>query len=176
MKKAITLILLAVILISAVSCKSNDSFNFEVKDGEVGYHELGLYFKLPENFKKKNAYSEIEMFYTDGDASFFYNVYSGEAIKEKLGLDPDITVEDYTKKFIIFNALEMDYEYDEERDRTTFGYVYTYPDGETDPERYIYIVMRGSAHLYVITMGCDEESYPKYKDMFDELIEIIYAE
>ncbi|MBO5879648.1 MAG: hypothetical protein J6Q68_03770 [Clostridia bacterium] len=175
MKKTLTVLLIIVTLLSLFSC-GNDEYNFSVKSGEKAYHELGLYYKLPKDFEQRNAYQEIEMYYSNGEACFFFNAFSATGIEETLGLDPDISVEDYTKKFIIFNGLDMDYDYDPETDRARFEYDYEYSNEDIEAEKYMYLIMRGTAHLYIITASCKLEYYSEYAEMFDELLTIVYAD
>ena len=180
MKKLTAIILFLTLLLSVVSCGGED-FGFSIdEDTENGYHELGLYFKLPKEFTKKNVpYAEVYYSNSDG-ASFMFNVYNGAAIEE-LGYDGDISVEDYTKKFIILNGLDMIYDYSEETGKSVIEYNYSYPDygdGTALPDEYtVHLIMRGTSHLYVITMVSETAKYESdYKAIFEELVSIIYAE
>lgn len=176
MKRIITLFTLISVLLCLFSCGCSNEFDFEIHDGEVGYHHTGLYFKLPESFVKKQVtYSENCYSDTNG-AAFFFDCYSSTGIEETLGYDGDITVEDYTKKFVILNGLEVKDYYIPERNISVIDYEYSYPTGVLEDEYYLHMIMRGTSHLYIINMSCPLAMLDTYKPLFDELVEIIYAE
>ena len=171
-KKVVAVILIIASLVFVVtSCDKDDGV----------YHVYGLHFDIGEGYQSiKVPYAEN--CYTNGEAYFFFHVYSGQGIEEELGYAADISVEDYTKKFALLNGRDpYDYEYDKERDVSVLHYVYEYDPndeemGQNDPELFYHMIMRGTEHLYIVTMSCAADKSDVYEPKFREWIKNIYAD
>ena len=175
MRRILTKILLVLLIIASslsviTSCKDK---------GE--YYVYGLHFNIGEGYQSiKVPYAEN--CYTNGEAYFFFHVYSAQGIEEELGYPGDISVEDYTKKFALLNGRDpYDYDYDKERDVSVIHYVYEYDStdeemGDNPPELYYHMIMRGSEHLYIVTMSCESSMSEVYEPQFKEWIKTIYAD
>ena len=178
MKKSILKLLSVILIASSLLCLLSSCKDEEEIDG---YYVYGLHFDIGDGYNAiKVPYAEN--CYTNGESFFFFQVFSGEGIEETLGYAPDITVERYTQQFCLENKLDpYSYEYDSERDITTLKYVYEYDKSDEGtahlpPEFYYHMIMRGTAHLYIITMTCDEALRETYEPKFDSWVENIYAD
>ncbi len=171
MLKAFSIVLIiASLLCVFTSCKEN----------EEGYHTYGLHFDLGEGYNSINV-PYADDCYTNGEAFFFFRLFSGEGLEE-LGYAPDISVVRYTQQFCLENALDpYDYEYDAARDVTTLQYIHEYDRNDEGtahlpPEFYYHMIMRGTDHLYIITMTCDEADRETYEPIFKKWSQEIYAD
>ena len=176
MKKIIAIILLLhVAILSFTGCG-----NKEPKKDVIEYNELGLYYTLPPSFVEKEVpYGDMN--YSDQDSGgsgyFFFSVFSSEGLEENQGVRGDITVKEYMTEFIGWKDIRSEYSYDVTRDIAAVDYVYTYPDGEFEDEYYLHIVMRGTDHLYLITMSCNYADFEStYKQIFTEIRASISAQ
>ena len=166
-------LIISLLLCAFVSCN-------EEEENEGDYYVYGLHFNLGEGYKSITV-PYAENCYTNGESFFFFHVYSGEGLEE-LGFLPDISVERYTQQFCLLNSLDpYDYEYDSARDVATLDYVHIYDKDDEgtahlDPEFYFHIIMRGTEHLYIITMSCDEADRETYEPIFKSRAEKIYAD
>ncbi len=182
MKRILSLLLsvaiLTLSLLGVVGC-SDDNDEYP-KDGK--YNLLGLNFYLPEEYKKITVPYSQNVFY-DGKAYFYFNVYSEEQMESTeeggLGISKDISIKNYTIKFLGWNGLSYDkYTYDEQTDRSFVKYVYEYEaeDGMED-ELYIHVFFRGSQrHLYCVTMSCPVSLREQYESTFDSWSKSIYPD
>lgn len=165
MKKIITAILfLAIALASLASCSSE-------------YNVYGLHYTLSDEYEKITVpYSQN--CYTDGDAYFFFVQFAPQQIEEELGYDSDITVKEYTIKFLLENDLDLNiYEYDESRDVSVIKYDYPATEDYEIDETFYHIIMKGSTgYLYVITMTCPTEMCDVYEPEFELQIAEMYVD
>ena len=175
MKKSVLKTFSIILIISSLLCVFTSCK--KEKEEEEGY-VYGLHFDLGEGYNSLKI-ANTDAFYTNGEADFFFRVFSGEGLEE-LGYLPDISVERYTQQFCLENSLDpFNYEYDAERNITTLNYVYKYSSEEESymaPEFYYHMIMRGTSHLYIITMTCDEADRETYEPIFKGWVENIYAD
>lgn len=149
--------------------------------GDKGvYHVFGLHYDLGKDFTKIDVpYSEN--CYTDGVMYFFFSVFNAEQLDE-MGVDGNITVERYMQKFLVWNFQEpTNYEYDAEKNVARAHYVSSdllVPEdaGESEPEYFYTVVLRGTSHLYVINMSCDVEDKDSCLPRFAEIADSLYAD
>jgi len=171
MKKFISLVLAVALLTAALTLTSCGG-----KDDE--YYAYGLHYTLPEEYEKITVpYSEN--CYYDGSAYFYFNIYSEGDMEANLGINPNISIESYTIKFLGWNNLSYDiYTYDEEKDRSIVKYVHKYSAEEgIEDELYIHVFFRGSyRHLYTVTMSCPASERDVYEATFDKWANEIYAD
>ena len=173
-KKILCFMLAAAMLLGClISCGEE-----ELAEGE--YHVFGLHYTLGEGYNKINVpYSEN--CYTDGEAYFFFQVYSGEGLEE-IGVDDDITVELYMQKFLNWNYQDpFIYEYDKDRNLAYAHYLSSdmlVPEdaGEADPEYFYTAVLRGTNHLYIVNMSCSPDVLDKYSSRFEDIIASLHAD
>ncbi len=163
MKKLLALILIAVSILSLFSCTDGD------EDGMVKYSQYGLSYRLPEEFKAKKT-QNADISYSDGEAWFYLNAFGNDEMLE-LGLpSTDITVEEYTEFFLILNPYNTeDYEYDRERNASTFYYIYDYATDKMENEYYGYLITRNEETLFVVLLSCKEKDFGKYSADFEKI-------
>ena len=164
-KLVLTAVLVCSLMFSYVSCTEESGPKVDA-DGFISYTDLGLNFRLPENMKQKNVqYAAI--FFTDGKADFFVNVFENEVIRDNWYLREGFTVSEYTDRFIVENNYKCDFEYDEEKNVATFGVHYPIYESSDEPPEYYYhyITQEGSA-VYIVIMSCPEEDFETYSPEF----------
>ena len=144
---------------------------------EKSYEVAGLHFTLPSNLPElKVSYADV--CYGNSDVQFFANIFAREELSEELEISEDITVEDYTYKFIyVWNGYSCTYDYDEETNVATFSLFYPEEEG-TDEEReyYYHYITRTEGALFVVIMCCEERVYDTYAPLFEEWAKTIYVE
>ena len=176
MKKGLLKAFSIILIIASLMCV----FSSCREEEEDGYYVYGLHFDIGEGYTSLRV-PYAENCYTNGEAFFFFHVYSGEGLEE-LGFSPDISVERYTQQFCLLNSLDpYDYEYDSKRDITTLSYVFDYDKSDEgtahlESEFYYHMIMRGTAHLYIITMSCDVSYRETYEPIFKGWVDNIYAD
>ena len=165
MKKNITALLLTVMLLLAFTACSSE------------YSEFGLHYTLSSDYEQITVpYSQH--CYTDGNAYFFFVQFAPAQIEEELGYDPDISVRDYTIKFLNENDLALNiYEYDEERDISVIKYESLADEQFPDDELYYHVVLKGSTgYLYIVTMSCELDMREIYEPEFERQIQEMYVD
>ena len=165
MKKIITAVLLVVMLVFALASCSSD------------YDVYGLHYTLSSDYEKITVpYSQN--CYTDGDAYFFFVQFAPQQIEEELGYESDITVKEYTIKFLLENNLDLNiYEYDEARDVSVIKYDYEATEEYEIDETFYHVIMKGSTgYLYVITMTYPISMKEIYEPEFERQIAEMYVE
>ena len=177
MKKSILKLLSVILIASSLLCLLSSCNDEEEIDG---YYVYGLHFDIGDGYNAiKVPYAEN--CYTNGESFFFFQVYSGEGL-ENLGYAADISVKHYTQQFCLLNSLDpYDYEYDAERDVAVLDYVHEYDKNDEgtahlESELYYHMIMRGSEHLYIITMSCELSLRDTYEPIFKGWIQEIYAD
>ncbi len=147
------------------------------EDGNKEYKVAGLHFTLPANLPELKV-NYADFCYGNSDVQFFANIFSRQELSEELEISEDITVDDYTYKFIyLWNGYSCPYDYDEQTNVATFGLFYP-EDENTDEEReyYYHYITRTEEALYVVIMCCDENVYDTYAPMFLEWVKNMYVE
>ncbi len=161
-KKLIILPLITVMILLAVTSCGDDS----LPKGYKKYSDLGLTFALPKDMdSKKVNYAPI--CFSKDDVYFFANVFDKIQLEE-MDVDPEITVERYTEKFILLNGYDAEYVYDAATNVATFGVEYNNELVEGDYQYYYHYITRGKECLYVVIMSCDVENAATYKSVFEE--------
>lgn len=146
------------------------SCGHEEEDSDfVTYYQYGISYKLPKNFELKRI-PNTDLNYTDGEAKFFFNAFGEEEMTQDLGISTDMTVKSYTEFFLILNPYTDDYEYDEDRDASSFHYIYDYESDQMENEYYRYLITRNEDTLFVAVVSCDESDVEKYSSVFDEIM------
>ena len=170
MKKVLAMILLLSCLFTLYSCGDDEN---GTDSGMLQYYQYGLGFRLPENFELKKL-QDIDASYSDGNLWFVLNAFDENEMLGTLRLpSADMTVKEYTEYFLIQNPYTKDYEYDEERNASTFNYVYDYGTDKRENEYFSYLITRSKENLYVVIVYCDEKDFEKYSSVFDEIINSI---
>ncbi len=162
-KKAIYALLMLALLSSLIFALSSCG-----GDGFQGYYEYGLKYRLPDYFRKRNIQG-TEIYYSTPGASFEVEIMSRTEIDaDDSGYEFDFTisVEEYTKFFISENEWGCDYEYDEERNISSF-YIFWAPV-EDEYKYYYFTILKSNDALYVVIMSCDEDKYENYEPLFRE--------
>ena len=171
MKKITGLILtLALVMTLIFSLSSCD------KKGElVDYSELGINFRLPEEFRKFTV-ATADIHYSTPDVTFEVQYMPKEDFDDiEMGyyIPFDMTVKEYTEFLISENGWTdpdktEQYTYDEKRDSTSFTIFWTPDPNEYDWEYYYFTIMKNEYAFYVAMFLCKEEKYPDYSEKFVE--------
>ena len=158
-KPLLVLLLIVASLVSTVSCRD---------DGYKKYSISGLNFRLPSDMKKTNVnYASIS--YWNGEAEFFAEPISRDALLSEFILDKDISASEFADVFVAVNEYEnVEKTYNEENGSVTLAYVY-----EPEEQFYCDFIIRNEAALYLVTMCCDVKYMEKYKPIFAEWISYI---
>lgn len=175
-KKLLSLIFIfATVVATLASCN-------EPPEEESEYHVFGLHYDLGTGYIKINVpYSENCYTNSERDTYFFFSVFSGSGLEE-IGVAADISVEVFMQKFLVWNYQDpFIYEYDSKKNVAIARYLSSdqlLPEdaGESDPEYFYTVVLRGSDHLYVVHLSCKPEGLEANKAHFDEVIASLRAD
>ena len=170
-KKILSLIL---IMSTLVLCLASCFENGDEVDEENGiYYVFGLHYELGPGYTKINVpYSEN--CYTNGNTYFFFSVFSGAGLEE-IEVAADISVEIFMQKFLVWNYQDpFIYEYDKKKDMAYAHYLSSdqlVPEeaGESEPEYFYTVVLRGHDHLYVVHMSCKPDEFETYRAHFEDI-------
>lgn len=165
MKRIIGLVLTVALAISLAFSLSSCG------DGMKDYTELGLNFKLPEDFRKFTVQG-ASLHYSTPDVTFEVQYMPKTDFDDvELGyyINFDMTVQEYADFLIKENGWTdsektEQYTYDESRNAASF-YIFWTPDIEEFPYSYYHFtILKNSYAFYVVMFSCEEEKYPEYKD------------
>lgn len=163
MKKAISLVLLLVLLIGVItSCSKRPVFE------DVKYEEEGLRFYLPNVMDRE--YVEGYQFYFSGRATnvIFSAMKLTDEFLEKVELEPGTDAKTYVDTIIQRRNLDktkLYYKHYEESGQYNFRYNYVSEDGF---EMFFYVVVIGPPdNMWYVEMCCPADESGEYADTFD---------
>ena len=147
------------------------------------YSEYGITYYLPDEYEEKNV-SYAAKYYRDKNsaAGFMLQAFTRSYIETEatedgendgLGLDPDITVEEYTRYFLALNGYKnTETHYDEETGKMTFKINYV-DELEGINEWDYYTIFRNHDYLYIAMFFCEDTEVEAFDPLFGELSEKI---
>ena len=173
MKKIASFMIIFVLLLSLVSCGGDEGEGSD--SGHTEHYLYGLSYKLPDDFTQKTA-QNADAQYSNGEATFFFNAFGETEMLQDLMIESDMTVKQYTEYFLTLNPYADDYEYDAERNVSTFNYIYDYGDVGFESEYYTFLITRSEDCLYVAAAYCTVNNIEKYSQTFSEIFNSIVIE
>ena len=171
MKKIIGCVLTIAVMLGVLFAFSS----CDKKGKLLDYSELGMNFRLPEEFRKFTV-GTADIHYSTPDVTFEIQYMPKEEFEDiEMGyyFPFEMTVKEYTEFLIDENGWAdpektEQYTYDEARNSTSF-YLFWTPDPNEFPWSYYYFtVMKNEYAFYVAMFMCEEEKYPDYSEKFVE--------